>query len=125
MVGSLARTLMKKAIRFAGDGAKSVTVSLLASSEYDPETGEFVTINNDFTIGPALMGQVTESESVKYRLTTTTHKATVAMLDYEANGSPTLPESSDRILIDSKPWLIDKVRFGSMNQSITFYICEA
>lgn len=125
MIGTLAKTLMKKAIKFAGDGVKSVTVSLLASSEYDPETGAFVTVNNNFDIGKALMGQITEAESAKYKLTATTHKATVAMLDYEANGSPTLPDTSDRILIDNKPWLIDKVRFGSMNQSITFYVCEA
>lgn len=125
MIGNLSKTLMKKAIRFAGDGTKSVTVSLLASSVYDPETGDYTAVNTDLVIGPALMGQVTETESTKYKLTTTTHKATVAMLDYEANGSPTLPEASDRILIDGKPWLIDKVRFGSMNQSITFYVCEA
>lgn len=124
MVGSLAKTLMKTAIRFAGDGTKTVTVSILASSTYDPETGEYIAVNTDLLVGPALMGQITEAESTKYKLTTATNKATVAMLDYEANGSPDLPETSDRILIDGKEWLIDKVRFGSMNQSICFYISE-
>jgi hypothetical protein len=48
----------------------------------------------------------------------------VAYADYEANGSPVLPEPEDRISIAAKEWIIDKVVIGSMDQSIKFFVCE-
>lgn len=125
MIGSLARTLMKKAIQLAGDGTQEVSITILGDVVYDPATGEYTRSDSTMPIGRGLMGQVSEAEVAKYRLENTTHKATVSMVDYEASGSPQLPETSDRLLIDGVVWLVDKVRFGSMNQHICFYVCEA
>ena len=125
MVGSLSRILMKRAINFAGDGTKPVTLTILESTSYDPETGETTRSDSNYSLGRAIVGVVSEGEVAKHRLTATTHKAVVAMLDYEASGSPQLPKTSDTILLDTKPWLVDKVVFGSMNQSVIFYVSEA
>lgn len=125
MMGSLARSLMKKAVAIAGDGTKEVTISVLLSADFDPDTGDVIRSDSSYSLGRAIVGVVGEAEVAKFRLTATTHKAVVAMLDYEASGSPQLPQTSDRILLAGKPWIIDKVRFGSMNQSIIFFVSEA
>jgi len=125
MMGSLARTLMNRAIAIAGDGTKDVSISLLLGSTYDPATGTYTADEDIRMIGRAVMGMISESEVNKYRLTNTTHKAVIAMVAYESAGNPPLPDPQDKILIDGKQWLIDKVQVGSMNQSIAFYVCEA
>jgi hypothetical protein len=98
---------------------------LLLSSDYDPETGAITENRQEVLIGTALMGQVSTADVAKYRLENTSHKATIAMADYEANGSPELPDANDKVLINGSPWQVDKVLIGSMNQSITLFICES
>lgn len=122
MIGSLAKNLMQKVVHFAGDAAKAVTISILVSSDYDPETGAMTEVRTSVPVGKALMGQVSSADVAKHRLENTSHKATIAMADYSGVD---LPEPSDKILIDGSPWLVDKVIIGSMNQSITLFVCEA
>lgn len=124
MIGSLAKTLMQKAVAFSGDAAKPVTISILNSTDYDTETGTVSETRTDVLIGRALLGRVSEMDSKKYQLTNTTHKAIVAMLDYEAAGSPDLPEAEDRVLIDGVVFEVDRIVVGSMGQSILLFICE-
>jgi hypothetical protein len=125
MIGSLSRNLMKKAVQIAGNGTKPVTLTIVGPATYDPVTGEHTRTDITVAIGRAILGKVSEAEVAKFKLTTTSHSATVAMLDYEAAGSPTLPDTNDRILIDGIAWMIEKIVYGSMNQSIKFYVCEA
>jgi len=125
MMGSLAKSLMKKAVALAGDGTKPCTIQILNSADFDPDTGVITRSDSSYSLGMAIVGVVSEAEIAKHRLTATSHKAVLAMLDYEAGGAPQLPETSDRILLDGKAWIVDKVRIGSMNQSIIFYVSEA
>lgn len=125
MMGSLAKSLMKKAVAIAGNGTKKITLTIIGPASYDPETGEHTRTDIAVPLGNAIMGRVSEAEVAKFKLTSTTHSATVAMLDYQAAGSPTLPDTNDRVLIDGVEWMIEKIVTGSMGQSIKFYVCEA
>lgn len=123
MIGSLARQLMQQAVAFAGDATRSLDFTILNSTDYDPETGTPVYTRTNIRVGRALLGRISEADAKKYALTTTTHKATVAMIDYEAAGSP-VAEAEDEVLIGGKVFAIEKVVIGSMNQSVIFYVCE-
>lgn len=124
MMGSLAKALMQKAVRIAGDAAKDVEIKVFGGAAYDPATGKSTRTDTLFPIGRGILSRITEEDVAKFNLTKTTHKVTVATADYEANGSPTLPGPEDRILIAGKEWLINKVVLGSMEQSIKLFICE-
>jgi hypothetical protein len=124
MIGSLAKTLMQRAVRIAGDAAKDVQIVLLGPSVYDPVTGTSTRADETFTIGRGILARITEEDVAKYKLTKTTHKVTVAYEDYEANGAPELPTANDRVLIAGKEWMIDKIVTGSMEQSLKFFVCE-
>lgn len=124
MIGSLSKTLMQKAVAFAGDGAKPVSISILTSTDYDTETGEVITTRTEVPIGRALLGRISEADSKKLQLTNTTHKVIIAMNDYTAAGSPELPQSEDDILVGGVLYTVDRVVKGSMDQSLIFYICE-
>ena len=124
MLGSLAKTLMQKAVRIAGDAAKDVDIVLLGTPVYDPETGTATRTDETFPIGRGILARITEEDVKKFNLVKTTHKVTVAYADYEANGAPELPTANDRVSIGGKEWLIDKVVVGSMDQSLKFFVCE-
>lgn len=124
MIGSLSKTLMQKAVAFAGDGTKPVTFTILNSTDYDPETGTFVATQTEVNVSRALMGRVTEADSKKYALTNTTHKVTVAMADYLATDLPHLPEAEDNVKINDILYVVDKVVIGSMDHSLILFICE-
>jgi hypothetical protein len=124
-MGSIARRMMKKVVQVAGDATRAATISLLTAAIYDPVTGTMVRTDTPYLLGSAIVGVISDADMKKFNLQSTTHKAVLAMLDYEASGSPELPKAQDRILLDGTTWLIDKVIIGSMNQSIVFFVSSA
>lgn len=124
MMGSIAKAMMQKAVRIAGDGAKMVEIKLFGIATYDPATGKSVKTEEIVPIGRGIVSRITEEDVARFNLTKTTHKVVVAYADYEKNGAPELPTPEDRVTIAGKEWLIDKVVIGSMDQSIKFFVCE-
>lgn len=126
MMGNIARKMMQRVIKIAGnDATAEATISLLTGTVYDTHTGVMTRTDVPVKLGRAIVGVVSDADVAKFGLQSTTHKAVVAMLDYEASGSPKLPKAQDRILLNDKPWLLNKVVVGSLNQSLVFFVSEA
>lgn len=123
-IGTLAKNLMKKTIAFSGDAAKEVQIDILGDVTYDPSDGSYTDDGSTVSMGRALFCMITEDEMMRARLERSTRKVVIDALTYNANVSEP-PESHDKLSIDGKVWLVEKVVTGSMDHAYTFYVGAA
>lgn len=123
-IGSLAKSLMKKTIAFSGDAAKEVNIVILGDVAYDPSDGSFTDTGSTVSMGRALFCTISEDEMMRARLDRATRKVVIDTITYNANVSEP-PETHDKLLIDGKVWLVEKMVTGSMEQSYIFYVGAA
>jgi hypothetical protein len=124
-ISGIAKSLMKKTVTIAGDGARDVFLVLVSDTVYDIETGGFTTAETVVPLGAALFGTASDTESTKYGLTVSTNKVVIPRLNWEATGSR-FPEAQDRIRIkpSDDDWDVEKVATDSVEASIIIFIAQ-
>lgn len=122
MMGTIAKVMMQRMVRAAGDAVvEDIVLRSLGEATYNASTGQTDTVETIHTIGSGLMGAVTESERIRYKLTTTTHKLRIARLDIDAIGAP-LPKTHDKMVADAREWHVDRVHSDAMRAGVIVFL---
>lgn len=114
--GTLAKTLMQKAVRIGGDAAQSVTLLYIGQPVYDPGSGGSTTPTTPQAL-LAFFGSFSNIERARWGLNETAKKLVFANAD-----APSDVTSGDMVQIGTAYWSVSKVLEDLLGASVILAI---